>query len=150
MPYQMKIDPGLHDLLDLIERAEAKCALLPRIPYLHSMFLPPPELASNPNLPYPPPRRISNTITIMFAAITGSFRYWTAWSSPTAWVLRGDGSMPTLLTSSSPYLARKRFLCSTSIELVNSSPALKRFHKLNPIVKLVQGVACLRRLPPSQ
>lgn len=77
------------------------------------------------NLAYPPPSNNSNIIVIILAAITGNFKYWTACNNPIActWKGRSDGLHPILFTSSRPYLAKNRFLCSIRMEFVNSSPA---------------------------
>ena len=77
------------------------------------------------HLAYPPPSNNSNIIVIILAAITGNFKYWTACNNPIActWNGRSDGLHPILFTSSRPYLAKNRFLCSIRMEFVNSSPA---------------------------
>lgn len=79
----------------------------------------------NIHLAYPPPSNNSNIIVIILAAITGNFKYWTACNNPIActWNGRSDGLHPILFTSSRPYLAKNRFLCSIRMEFVNSSPA---------------------------
>ena len=112
-----------------------------------------------------PPKNISKTMVIKFAAMTGTFRYWTAWSNPAICAWRGlpGFAPPALDKSSKPYFARNRLRFKIMTEFTKSKPTyckgrihergyvrsrrhhstrnlkshtLKRFHSDNPILEL--------------
>lgn len=90
---------------------------------------------------YVPPKIISKIIVIAFAAITGTFRYWTACNRPMTCTCSGrcDGSHCMLLTSSSPYFARNLLRFKIKIALVHSKPAYKLKRKEITWEKKVEG-----------
>eukprot|EP00979_Chaetoceros_neogracilis_P004085 scaffold712_cov255-Chaetoceros_neogracile.AAC.1 len=63
-------------------------------------------------------------IVTTLSAITGTFRYWTAVNSPTAWYFRGfsNGEDPIFCISSNPYFAKNLGLFNISNAFVHSKP----------------------------